>query len=471
VSKQDGREVLGVDRRQVPPTTTIGVGGTAIYGGFVQEGEKDSRLVGREKYKTFSDILANIPIVATGVRYFLNLVSKAEWKVQPPEGSGDEGQALADLVQEMLHDMGTPWHRVVRRAAMYRFYGFNIQEWTAKRRDDGAIGLLDVEPRPQITIERWDTDRTGQVLGAIQRSPQTQEEIYLPREKIVYVVDDSLSDSPEGLGLFRHIVEAAHRLRRYEQLEGFGYEGNLRGIPIGRAPLAELDRLVKAKQLTQAEANDFLKGLTDFLKNHIRNPSLGILLDSKTYTSGDESKNPSGRPHWDLTLLDGGEYSLAEVAEAIKRVVFDIARILGIEHLLMGDGKAGSFALSKDKSHNFGLIVDSTMKELREQFTKDILRPLWDLNGWDPKLMPTFKTEMAAYRDVEQLSSVLRDLGTVGVTLDREDEAVQELFDLVGLSRLVPRAMQLISPMVEPEPETSQSQMPEEEEEEEEEEE
>ena len=120
---------------------------------------------------------------------------------------------------------------------MYRFYGFSIQEWTARRRDDGFLTFADIAPRSQRTIERWDVDEAGQVLGALQRSPQTQEEIYLPREKLLYIVDDTLNDSPEGLGLFRHLVAPSRRLKRYEQLEGFGFETDLRGIPIGRSPV------------------------------------------------------------------------------------------------------------------------------------------------------------------------------------------------------------------------------------------
>jgi len=55
-----------------------------------------------------------------------------------------------------MYDMERPWHRVVRRAAMYRVYGYSWQEWIAKKRDDGVIGYLDIEPRTQSTITRWE---------------------------------------------------------------------------------------------------------------------------------------------------------------------------------------------------------------------------------------------------------------------------------------------------------------------------
>jgi hypothetical protein len=425
---------------RVSPTKTEGAGGASIWGGYLQSNETDSRLTGDQRYKTFSNNLTNVGIIAAGVRLFLNLVAKAGWRAEPADDS-PRAIELAELTEEILNDMDTPWHRIVRRASMYRFYGFGVQEWTAKMREDGNFGLLDVEARPQQTIEQWDTDENGKVLGVVQRSPQTYDRIPLPREKLVYLVDDSLSDSPEGLGLFRHCVEAAHRLRRYEQLEAFGFEGDLRGIPIARAPVSQLQQLVDSNTITAAQKTAIEQPIRDFIDQHVRNPQLGLVLDSQPWLTTDESKRPSSTYQWDISLLDGGSYSLEEVNVAITRITHEIARVLGVEHLLLGGDGAGSWALSKDKSHNFLLIVDSTLKELREQFQKDLLGPLWLLNGWEEDLKPELKTEQVAYRDVEQIAGVLESLARAGVVLDREDEAVAEVFDILGLSRLVSMLM------------------------------
>jgi hypothetical protein len=42
---------------------------------------------------------------------------------------------------------------------------------------------------------------TGRLKGVIQESPLTGESLYIPRWKSIYLVDDLLSDSPDGLGL------------------------------------------------------------------------------------------------------------------------------------------------------------------------------------------------------------------------------------------------------------------------------
>lgn len=420
-------------RRQtrVNPTDTLGSPGTAIYGGYVVENEKDSTLTDRERYKTFSEALANTAVVAAGVRYFLNLAAGATWTFEPAETPA--GEDFAKRAERMMtEDPVTSWPRIVRRAAMYRFYGFSIQEWTARRDDDGALTFADVAPRAQITIERWDVNTDGTVNGMVQRNPQNQQEIYLPRGKTIYMVDDTLNDSPMGLGLFRHIVEPVRRLNRYEQLEGFGFESDLRGIPIGRAPYAELRARVESGEITAAQAIKAVAPIEEFIKKHVRKPDLGLLLDSEVFVTTDDATRPSSEKKFDLSLLDGSQTSLPEVAAAIQRINLEIARVLGIESLLMGDGTGGSFALAKDKTSQFSLTIDATLNELVDAFTTDLLDVLWMLNGWPEEEKPKIKVESVQYRSIEEITAAIRDMANSGAMLEPNDPIINFIRGLLG---------------------------------------
>lgn len=434
----DGRQVEGTGgplQRTASPFSTVGAPGTAIYGGFIVENEKDARLTGREKYRTYSDILANTTIVAAGVRFFLNIIAKAGWTVEPADDS-PQAEEIAEQLESIMYDMTTPWHRVVRRTAMGRFYGFSVQEWTAKRNEDGTIGYLDLEPRPQVTIERWDTDESGTVRGIVQREPQGQQEIYLPRGKCVYFVDDTLNDSPEGMGLFRHLVKTAKKLERYEILEAWGFERDLRGIPVGYGPLSEMQQLVNKGDLTQADANALRDPIEKFLQNALKGKDTALFLDSAVYRSTGEQQTPSSTKQWEVELLSGEGQSNGqeEAASAIERLNREMARVLGVEQLLLGSDSAGSFALSKDKTQSFGLLVEGTLREIRETYEKDFIDPLFALNGWDESLKPSFKTETVQYRDIEQITSALRDMAQAGGVLAPDDPAINEIRDLLGLS-------------------------------------
>lgn len=424
---------LGPKIPLVSPFREQGVSGTAVYGGYIASKETQSKLYGQEKYRTASDIITNISIVAAGVRYFLNLLAKPQWKVDADDD--EQSKQLVEFVEEVMESMDTSWPRIIRRAGLYRYHGFGIQEWTAIKRDDGRIGFQDIESRPQHTIEKWAVDERGTVTGVWQRSPQTGQLIGLPRQKLVYLLDDTLTDSPEGLGWFRHLVDPSERLKIYLQLEGYGFQRDLSGTPIGRAPIAQINKLVNNGTLTREQAEDMLKGLENFVKLQAKKPDTGLLLDSQPHESQTaDGLQVSSVPQWGLELLTGTVTSLDPIDKAISRLTYDMARIMGIENLLTGSEGTGSLALSKDKSRNIYLQVDATLSDMAAAFSKDFIDPLWTLNGLPDERKPKLKTEAVAFKDVEQITSALRDMATAGASLQPDDPAIDEVRDLLGLS-------------------------------------
>src|SRR5690606_26910949 len=129
-------DLPGVNREPIKPRRNMGVPGFTVVGGQVQSKELNPRLIGEQKYLTASDILANVSIVAAGLHYFLNLVASPLWKIEPVDDSS-QAKDHAEFAESCMDDLEASWARTVRRAAMYRFYGFSVQEWTAKRRPDG----------------------------------------------------------------------------------------------------------------------------------------------------------------------------------------------------------------------------------------------------------------------------------------------------------------------------------------------
>lgn len=431
---------LGINKARqpaTPPTKEVGTSGTAIYGGFIQNDERHPSLSNqRERYKTAADMLANVSIIAAGVRYFLNLTAKPKWSVDPADDT-PEAQKYAEWVEMVMDCVDSPWSRVVRRSSTFRYHGFSIQAWTAKRMRDGTIGYLDIETRPQFTIERWETDDVGAVTGVWQRSPQDGQELWMPRNRIIYVVDDMLTDSPEGMGWFRHLVEPAERLRAYLALEAMGFERDLSGIPVGRAPISDLNRMVKEGKLTQQQADAMLKGLRDFVTAEVKKKNTGMIMDSAhfTDTSADGPKT-TGVSKWAIELLTSSSSSLPQLTAAIDRLKTEMALVMGVENILTGTGGDGSLALSRDKSNNLYLQVNSTLQDMASQFTKDFIDPLWKMNGFPEEMKPKLKTEDVSFKDVEQVTAALASMAQAGAVLAPNDPAINDVRDLLGLSRI-----------------------------------
>jgi len=429
------RAPQAVARTESPsPIDIRGTAGFRVTGGFVQRDESNADLVGTRRYATWKDIIANVSIVAAGTRYYLNLLSKANWTLDPADTTA-ESEELAEKVESIINNMRRPWTRVVRSAGMYRFYGFSVQEWIAKREEDGTFGLLDIAPRPQNTIEQWDTEADGNVIGCIQKNPNSFEYIYLPRAKTVYVVDDALEDSPEGLGILRQLTKPAETLAELQRLETYGYEMDLQGVPIVRAPLAQINTNLMSGKITQEQATAATSALVSFLADHARRPNAGLMIDSAVYTGLGDTQTPTANRQWDVeTMTSGSADSAVAVATAIERLNREMARIMGVEELMLGSDGAGSFAMSKQKSDNFALMVDSSLKEIRWAMQNDVVKTLFRINGWPEDKMPTFRTEQIAFQDVAEITTALQSMASAGAMLAPDDPAINEIRSIMGLS-------------------------------------
>jgi hypothetical protein len=434
---------------KLAPTRALGSSRTSAsdYGYVVERADASLNLVGQRRYDVYQQMVRDTSIVAAGVRLFVNLIANAVWTVNPPEDLDEAQQAAAqqyaDDAYAMLFDMTSSWSAVVRKLAMFRFTGFAIMEWTAKKRPDGMIGLLDIEHRPQQTIIRWNRDPSGTVESVVQRIPGGKE-VVLPRGKIVYAVDDTLTDAPEGVGLFRHLAAIRDRLELFLDLEEIGFANDLRGIPVARAPLAELREEVEktiegTPERAEAEArrNAMLAPMNQFLESHLRNNEQGVFLPSDTYegTTNDGSKTPSSVSKWALELLNGDSTSFDAMANAIVRMNQELARIMGVEHLLLGSDGSGSLALARSKVGTFYLTVTSSLLDIAEVLDRDVLKPLADLNGWPDELRPRMGVAEISDRDIEQVTQALANIAQAGAPLMPGDPAVGELYDSLGLTR------------------------------------
>lgn len=416
------------------PERRQGVGGFNAVGGFLVSNETSPDLsYGPTRFKTLQNMLLNTAIVGAGTRYYLQMITGPGWTVSPPEDGGDEAQRIADLVDDIIHDMEVPWYRVVRGAALFKLMGFSVQEWIAKNRDDGVIGFESIERRPQHTIEQWDFDDNSAVVGWGQRVPHSGQLLYLPRAKCIYIVDDSLTDSPDGVGLLRHCVETNRQLKRFEQLEGWGYETDARGIPLGRAPIGYLDQMVKNGHISQAEADARVKAIKSIVRSHTKNPGLGLYIDSAVYTDQSPSLSPSGTAMYGLELLRGDGAGLSEINEAIKRKNLEIARTLGVEHLLLGGDGKGSLALSHDKTDAFAQLLQSALQELAESFRKDVVGPLFDMNGWDRRLMPELKPDAVQLSSISEIMDALTKMAQSGSYMPPDDPVWNQIRDMLHL--------------------------------------
>ena len=417
-----------------PETKPAGADGSTIIGGFVVSRERSPALTGVNKWITYDNQVLNIAIIAAAVNIWTKLAGSAKWTVEPNKRGGSDAEKAADIVTQGLLEaqLSTPWRQVVRRQVMKIFRGFSMHEVILRRRSDDMIVVGDIQERPQWTIWRW--NRPDPQAGWIGVEQMTETSgagpWYIPRERLFYSVENTLSASPEGVGLLRQTAEPARVFELYRRFEGIGLQTDLRGIPQAMAPLQELVQQARDQgNATDAEIQAFVRRATSdlisFLANHNKDERQGILLDSALFK--DNNGNPTGARQWGFDLVKGAASSLGDVNTAIGRETRDIARIMCAEWLLLGgEDSGGAYSMHEDKTAMFGLCVNSALEDVADDATRDIATRLVAMNGLDPETCtPKLVPEPIATGAVLAACQAL--MAMTQAALDPRDKAINVL--------------------------------------------
>lgn len=417
-----------------PPSQRRSVSGTPSHGGYVTTRETNELLIGSAKHKTYSNLKLNVSIVAAGLRYFNALISKAEWKLEPADDS-TEAQRIADACDYAIRHMESTWADVTERTSAFAWDGNSVHELVAKRITggdwDGLIALENAYPVAPHTITRWVMGAKG-LDGIHQRNVSGGPEIPLPRRGLLYLVDNAITDSPEGTGLLRHCVEPAQRLARLQQLEGRDYETSIAGMPVISAPLSKMADEADADERLATQHAATRAALEGFIDNHLKAADRGLLLESEPWA--DATGNLTNVRKMFLEIMRGDASSLVPIASAINRYVHDIARILGMEMLLLGSDGVGSLALGQVKADVLALLISSVLGKLCAAVDRDVIRWLGELNGWPVELLPRARVGSVDFRGPEARAELLKSLAAAGVVFQRSDRLVGEVIREANLT-------------------------------------
>ncbi len=428
-------------RSPTPNTQPNGGDGVQAYAGWLASDERHPALIGQQKWLTFANA-HHTAIVATGLRYRSNLLASAKWHAEAnPRGGRDAERAVDIVTQGLLSaQLPRPWPLCVRKASMFQVNGFSLHEWSIKRRDDGMVVFADLGHRPPHTVQRWDKPSEQAGWQAVAQLTRAGNEYIIPRNRLWYCWDDTLTDMPDGVGLMRHVIELVRRLGVLEGLEGVAYETDVRGMPIGRAPIEELRKLGAGAPGVGEDAAKIKSFIADRtanlranLENIVKSPDKlqWLMLDSATYRSADQN-SVTAVQKWAFDLLRGDAKGLMELNTVIGRLQVEIARVFGIEFVMMGAGSSGSKAMHADKTSMLAASLNGALSEMAASATRDLARPLVALNGLNPDTCtPTLVAEPIDSQDVTTACQALLQLSQAG--LQPNDPATNVVRSWIGL--------------------------------------
>lgn len=445
---------FGGDVPQMPatkPTEPVGTAGVGIYAGYVQSNERSADLRGAERHRKFEEWKRIVAPVGGALRSYLYLIGAPDWSVEAWKERGaeeptPEDEERAAFIETQLHAMYTDWKRVVMELSLALFDGSSMAAWTAKVMPPGSIGtfgLDDVMHLPASTITRWDVDkRTGRLRGVVQEDVDGGAEIPIARERLVWQRDLPTTASPTGDGVMRFLAESIRRLLELQKLRDKGFEKDVNGVPVVYAPIIELmskiDTVVGGKTYTRADFNRDMEHPVAFISADVRK-NAGLIVDSSTFK--DVQGNPSAVRRFAVDVLTAQSTSHAEINNSLRDLVWDLLVVIGFEHLALGRDGAGSLAMHASKIAGTLRIVTSVLNGIAETARRDIVRPIYILNGWDPKNptdpqnLPTLTWDALEFQDLDKIVAALAAIiGTVEP--GRADDAIDQVLANAGLPPL-----------------------------------
>jgi hypothetical protein len=365
--------------------------------------------------------------VNAALSLYENLISKVSWRITAPKDATEEEKKQAEFVNQCIFDMDVPFRNVIKDALSSNIYGFAVLEKVYRRRyksngsmyDDGKIGLKKIALRNQETIEKFIYDEgnneligvkqnLSKVTGQIYGGKPSKTEIILPRTKFVHITTGRNRNDPFGKSPLRDVYLAWRYLIVIQEIEAAGVARDLQGMPILSIPAQYMSEDASPEQKA------IFQNFQNIIRNIQSNSQSGVILPSNT-----DPDTKSALFKLELLSTDGGKknFDTSKVKEYYQNQIYTG---LFADVLIMGQGGVGSFALGQIKNSLTGSAVESMLDNIVDCFNRDVIRQLYELNGWDISRCASLDYENLHAVDLETLSKFWQRVKSVGlVEVDR----------------------------------------------------
>jgi hypothetical protein len=380
----------------------------------------------------------NDPIIGAILMAFEMLLRAAEVRVDAANDS-PEAEEAKTFVEQCFEDMEGTTDDFLAEVLTFLPFGFSVFEVVYKIRSgrntedptrysqfsDGRYGIRKLAPRAQWTIDRFLTDENGTITGVRQSALSLKlGSVDIPASKMLHFRTSTVNNDPSGRSLLRNAFTSYHYASHIQMIEAIAVEREMNGIPIGKIPSEYLGEAATSAQ--QGFTNAFKKILRDVKFND----QGFVLIPSDVYENDDGTKTSIPMVEFDLISAKGTRS--IPTGEVILRHQENIARSVLADFLMLGSGKTGSFALSKSKTDLFLTAASGFTEAIAAVLNRQLLPRLWEINGFDPDLMPKIGFGEIAPVDLAELGAFVRDIAGAGMQIFPDDDTENTLRRAAG---------------------------------------
>jgi hypothetical protein len=384
----------------------------------LRQDEFVTQLRGRQGVKKYREMSENDAVIGAILHSMTMMIRSIEWRV---EGESDEAN---DFVRSVMFGMDDKsWEEFISDVLTMLPYGFSVFEMVPRRDKDGLIRMKKLAGRSQWTIDRFETNQNGDVLGVWQVA--SQKNVFIPYPRLLHFRTTSISGEPSGRSVLRSGYTSWRAANNIRYFEGVGIERELNGLPVVRIP----------SEYMAADASEAQKALFNQMKTIARdvkrNEQGYIILPSDRYADEDGKQTNNLMVEFDLIASKGTRD--IKTGEVILRYEQAIARSVMADFVMLGANDRGSFALSKSKAELFLKALEGYADTIAAQLNRKLLPYLWELNGMNPDTMPKIARGRVAPVDIDELGQYIQRLAMSGVDFFPDDTTENHLRDVAGL--------------------------------------
>jgi phage gp29-like protein len=422
-------DVVPIDKATPKPALfELGTTGLKQFSGRINE-EFLTELRGLRGERTLKEMAENDSTVSAILFAIEMLLRNIPWRVDAASTSQEDRDA-AEFLQGCMEDMSHTWADFISEVLTMLQWGWSFFEIVYKVRDgdslssehrsrynDGKIGWRKFAPRAQETRKRWLFDQTGGVQAFVQMLPYAYEAV-IPIDKGLLFRTTSRKNSPEGKSAIRGAYRAWYMKKRIEEIEGVGIERDLAGFPILYAPSVLMSSTNAAEQAQYTE-------LKNIVRNVRRDEQEGMILPSDT--------DERGNRMYEMKLLSTGGRRQFDTTKIIDRWDRRIAASVLADFIMLGQDKAGSFALSSDKTAIFQQAIDGWNTSIASVLNRHAVPRLMGFNGYNLEVLPQLKPASVTKDDMHQFADALWRLAGAGFALAGDVSVENLVRDKMGL--------------------------------------
>lgn len=353
------------------------------------------------------------------------MIARVPWEVKIPEGYEEELKDKADFLRQNMNDMEESWGSFIKEVVSFNRYGFSVHEKVYRKRlrvngskyNDGLIGLKKLPIRSQDSIIGWEWENQGRDLSGVWQQtvkptgleqpvyqPESSiygEKVKIPRKKFLLFRTGNTKDDPNGQSPLVGCWESWKYKKALEETEAVGISQDMQGFKVLYLPPRYLD----------PNATEEDKAVYSYYQRMMRNAQVaeqsGFILP--------QVLDENGNKFFDFQIVSVTGQKAFDTSAIIQRYAQEILTCLFADFLSLGSNGSGSFSLAESKVSVVEMAIESKLLEIQDQLNHDLVKQLFQLNGWDTSITPYFCFGKIAKQDLDVLSKFIQRVASVGM--------------------------------------------------------